>query len=102
MSVLIAKTPEDMANLMHVVALKQRLDAAADPVTMFLNILRDSGYHSNRKEILSINNTAMYTRGSPHPGVLLAVDFNYIEDGAEFDSAFFIHFDASGKMIGNY
>jgi hypothetical protein len=102
MTMLIAQTPEQMDNLMLVVLLKQRLDNATDPLAMFLNILIDCGYHNNRKQILSINNTAMFTRGAPHPGVMLAVDFNYIEDGVEYDAAFFIQFDAAGKMIGNY
>lgn len=103
MSVLIAETKEQMENLMHVVELKQRLDNAKDKITMFESIMRDSGYGTDENEIKAINSIGIYTRGNPFPGAQLIVNFNYVDDDAEItDGNFYIHFDASGKMIGDF
>lgn len=103
MSVLIAQTPEDMQNLMHVVALKQRLDAAKDKITMFEGIMRESGYGTDDNEIKAINSIGIYTRGNPYPGTQLIVNFNYVDDDAEItDGNFYIRFDAAGKLIGDF
>jgi hypothetical protein len=103
MSVLIAQTEEEMTNLMHVVALKQRMDAASNPAGMLENIMRDSGYGTEANEILAVNSVGIYTRGNPHPGTVLIINFQFIDDDREeTDGNYYVRFDAAGKMIGDF
>lgn len=103
MSVLIAQTPEDMANLMHVIELKKRFDDARNPVGILESVMRESGYGSEENEILAVNSVAIYTRGNPHPGTQLIINFQFIDDDREeTDGNFFVRFDAAGKLIGDF
>lgn len=103
MSVLIAQTPEEMANLMHVVDLKNRFDNARNPVGILESVMRDSGYGTDENEILAVNSVGIYTRGNPHPGTVLIINFQFIDDDREeTDGNFFVRFDAAGKLIGDF